>query len=307
MVWASYYRYIAAFGAEISIDEFARIYMARDAGKAVSIPRAMDEPFYRPRTATEFQILSCINRFRARRVDELQADIAVQQSRLALAQASFARKPTKKAQESLRIAPRKIAKSESDLADLDRKQPLAGDNRIFPKYYAPVMVSVAGRRTVLPMRYLIRPSGYPESFDRTHDGAYNARRDNLQKFWRNQFTHTHGVVLLQRFYEWVDRTDEAGRPFKTELEFDPRGMEDMVAACIWARWTGADGTELHSFALITDEPPAEIAAAGHDRCIVPIRTENLDAWLNPEPGDYAAMQAILDARERPFYEHRIAA
>ena len=43
-----------------------------------------------------------------------------------------------------------------------------------------------------------------------NDGAYNARRDNLQKFWRNQFTHTHGIVVAQKFYEWVDRQDENG-------------------------------------------------------------------------------------------------
>jgi hypothetical protein len=58
---------------------------------------------------------------------------------------------------------------------------------------------------------------------------------------------------------------------------------------------------------ITDEPPPEIAAAGHDRCIIPIKPENIDAWLCPEPGDLAAQYAILDDRHRPYYEHRMAA
>lgn len=307
MVWASYYRYIAAFNAEISIRDFVRIYMQRDAGKPVAIPRAMDEPFGRPRSAGEFEILSCINRYRSRRADELQAEIAVQQARLDQAQASMAIKPTKKAQESLRIAPNKISKAEFDLAELNRKDAKPRDNRIFPKSYAPVMVSVEGRRTIVPMRYLLRPQGFPESFDKTNDGAYNARRNNLQHFWRNQFTHTHGVVLTQHFYEWVERTGDDGRIVKQELEFDAQGMDDMLAACIWSRWTGPDGEVLDSFALITDEPPPEVAAAGHDRCIVPIRSANLDAWLNPRPGDYAAMQAILEDREKPFYEHRRAA
>ena len=61
------------------------------------------------------------------------------------------------------------------------------------------------------------------------------------------------------------------------------------------------------FAAITDEPPAEIAAAGHDRCVIPIRLENVDAWLNPDPKNLAALYAILDDRERPYYEHRLAA
>jgi hypothetical protein len=50
--------------------------------------------------------------------------------------------------------------------------------------------------------------------------------------------------------------------------------------------------ELLSFAAITDEPPAEIAA-GHDRCIIPIRPQNIHACLKPDR---------TQLRERPYYE-----
>lgn len=43
------------------------------------------------------------------------------------------------------------------------------------------------------------------------------------------------------------------------------------------------------------------------RCIIPIRPENIDAWLNPDPSDLAVSYAILDDKERPYYEHRLAA
>jgi hypothetical protein len=33
----------------------------------------------------------------------------------------------------------------------------------------------------------------------------------------------------------------------------------------------------------------------------------VDAWLNPDPKDLAAQYAILDDRERPYYENRLAA
>ena len=65
--------------------------------------------------------------------------------------------------------------------------------------------------------------------------------------------------------------------------------------------------ELLSFAAITDEPPAEVAAAGHDRCIIPIKPENVDVWLNPDRANLAMQQAILEDRERPYYEYRLAA
>jgi len=54
----------------------------------------------------------------------------------------------------------------------------------------------------------------------------------------------------------------------------------------------------------TDESPPQIAAAGHDRCIIPIKPENLDAWISPG-ADLKALHAILDDRARPCYE-RIA-
>jgi putative SOS response-associated peptidase YedK len=83
----------------------------------------------------------------------------------------------------------------------------------------------------------------------------------------------------------------------------------MLVACLWNYHKGTDSGEgeLFSFAAITDEPPPEVAAAGHDRCIIPIKRENLDAWLNPDPSNLAAMHTILDDRDRPYYEHRLAA
>ena len=60
------------------------------------------------------------------------------------------------------------------------------------------------------------------------------------------------------------------------------------------------------FAPGGDEPPPEVRAAGHDRCIVPIKRENVDAWLCPDPASLAALQAILGDRERPCHEHRLA-
>jgi hypothetical protein len=36
-------------------------------------------------------------------------------------------------------------------------------------------------------------------------------------------------------------------------------------------------SDFRSFAAITDEPPEEIVASGHDRCIVPIKPKNVGA------------------------------
>ena len=100
---------------------------------------------------------------------------------------------------------------------------------------------------------------------------------------------------------------EGEKPENVVLEFKPNPAHDMLVACLWSRWTAPDQPDLLSFAAITDDPPPEIAAVGHDRCIIPIKPENIDAWLNPNPKDLASSYAILDDCDRPYYEYRLAA
>ena len=60
--------------------------------------------------------------------------------------------------------------------------------------------------------------------------------------------------------------------------------------------------DLPCFAAITDEPEPEVAAAGHDRTIINIRPEHVDAWLNPDPNNLDALFAIFDDKRHPYYE-----
>jgi putative SOS response-associated peptidase YedK len=197
---------------------------------------------------------------------------------------------------------------------MQRTVPKPRDSRIFPGYYAPVMVMEDGQRVVRPMRYQCRIAGKPASYDVKYPGTYNARRDNLAGFWKPCFGYTHGVMLVDVFYENVSKARMEGTLSETHaqaenvvLEFRPSNDQTMLVACLWSRWSAPGDPDLLSFAAITDEPPAEVAAAGHDRCIIPIKPENIDAWLNPDPSKLAAAYAILDDRERPYYDHRLAA
>lgn len=207
--------------------------------------------------------------------------------RLVAAQRTLATRSTKKALADERIAGNKIGWAEAKLADLWRTAGEDRDTRIFPGVYAPVMVMEGGRRVVRPMRCQCRPAGEPASYDRKFPGTYNARRDNLQGFWKPLFGHTHGIMFATAFYENVARLDMDGRERaegeqseKVVLEFRPDTGGDMLVACLWSGWFGVDGTELLSFAVTDDQPP-EVAAAGHHHCIIPIRRKNLDAWLRP--------------------------
>jgi hypothetical protein len=49
-----------------------------------------------------------------------------------------------------------------------------------------------------------------------------------------------------------------------------------------------------------------VAASGHSRCRIPLKLDNPSKWLKPEGLDQAQFEALLDDRERPYYEHELA-
>jgi putative SOS response-associated peptidase YedK len=316
-IWADYRRFTKTFGAVMDIKQFVDIYWTRRQGSKVKIPKAMDAAFSDPRDSAERQIKALIDEFNAEQATVLEQDLFKQKKRLADAERTLQTRTTKAALEHQRIATSKIGAIQAKLADLHRTEPKDRDARIFPDTYAPVMIVRNGEKVVMPMRYHCRPEGMPASIDRTKDGrvsgTYNARRDNLERFWRGQFGHTHGIMVVNAFYENVARHAAEHRalaPGEPEenivLEFKPQPRQDMVIACLYSHWTGP-GEDLWSYAAITDDPPPEVAEAGHDRCIIQIKPEHVDAWLNPDPTNLAALYAILDDRPQAFYEHRLAA
>lgn len=314
LVEAAYEKYVRMFGADISLKEFVKRYAGRHGGAPIRFPKALDAAFAHPKGPEEREIHDLIKAYDAAQLSKLEQELFKQKKRLADAERTLRAKTTKSALENQRIASAKIEWAKGKIADIKRAEPREKDSRIFPGWYAPVMISEGGRRVVKPMRYQCRPAGKPAFYDSKYPGTYNARRNNLEGFWKGQFGHTHGIMVVSAFYENVARHTAEGRelaPGETEenvvLEFRPRPAHDMLVACLWSHWVGKDGDDLWSFAAITDEPPPEVAAAGHDRCIIPIKPENIDAWLNPDPNNLGALYAILDDRDRPYYEHRMAA
>ena len=304
MVEEGYLKYVRRFGAVISIAEYFRLYVRRARGERVKTTKAMDADFANASSGVEAQIRELIAAHDAAQASRLETELFTQKQRLNKAARVLAVKPTNKAREDQRIASAKIERAMARLEDLRRTASLPRDSRIFPGVHASVLAVEDGRKVVMPMRYQCRPAGKPASCDAKYPGTYNARRDNLEGYWKGQFGVSHGLVVARRFYDNVERY---GR--NAVLEFVPRDGSDMFIACLWSRWTDPTGVlpDLVSFAAITDAPEPEVAAAGHDRTIINIKPEHVDAWLAPDPSNLQAMYAILDDRRHPYYEHRLAA
>ncbi|RZZ90584.1 SOS response-associated peptidase family protein [Pseudoxanthomonas winnipegensis] len=302
-VHAEFKQFQREFGAVMDLNEYVRVFWWRE-GKD---PRRIKAPRQMIRELLEIGPTDLQARLKAadaEDTDALTREIFDQRRRVADAERALQVKETKKALNDVRVGTNKVEAAQRKLDTLKGKVS-PGDSRIFPGVYGPVMVSEGGKRVVKPMRYQCRPAGKPAFYDVKYPGTYNARRDNLEGFWKGQFGYTHGIMVADRFYENVEGPDGKNRV----LEFVPRTGEPMLIACLWSHWVDPNGVEpdLLSFAAITDEPEPEVAAAGHDRTIINIKPEHLDAWLNPDPRNLQALYDIFDDKRHPFYEHRKAA
>lgn len=300
---AAYIRYLRETGAEMDIDQFVEIFGARVSDSSIRIPRAVERWFDEPKNDAERRIKRYIDEYRNAEIAKLEREVFAQKKRLADAERTLAAKPTKAATESKRIAGNKIEQALTRLERLKAVQPHPAEARIFPMHFAPIVIEDGGKRVMRLARYHCRLPGEAAFIDRKLPGLYNARRDSLGKYWKGLFGASHAVMLVDSFFENVERE---GR--NQVLHFVPRPAGTMLIACLYSQWRDAKGgPPLLSFAAITDEPPPEVAAAGHDRMIINLKPEHLDAWLSPQGRSLDEMQKILGDRQAPYYEHEVMA
>jgi putative SOS response-associated peptidase YedK len=287
-------------GIRLDYAEAERLFLRRLDEPTLNISRGFEANFDEPQTDEGRRIKQAIDRHRAHMATKTERDLFSQKTRLVGAQRSLQEKETKKAREDERIATHKIASLSAKLADLHRVEAMAADNRIFPMVHAGVIVRQDGNNLLTPMRYFCRPAGKPAFYDKKFPGLYNARRDNLEKFWGDQFGHHHAIMVVEAFYENVQRDGK-----NVVLQFTPQPAQTMFIACLWSHWVDANQPDVRGFAAITDEPPADVAAAGHDRCIINLRPEHIEAWLTPEGRSVGELQDILSDRAVSVFQHVI--
>jgi len=299
-------------GIRLDYDEVEKLFFRRLDDPSLLISRGFEANFDDPATDQERRIKGAIDEHRSRVASKTEKDLFTQKTRLVNAQRSLNEKETKKAREDVRIATSKIETLTAKLSQLRTSEPNEEDNRIFPFVYAGVIVRKDGQNLLTAMRYHCRPAGKPAFYDRKFPGLYNARRDNLEKFWGEQFGSHHAILVVESFYENVKRHTMEHRALLTGeeaenivLQFKPEPAQTMYVACLWSHWTDPKEPEVRGFAAITDEPPADIAAAGHDRCIINLKPEHVEAWLAPEGRSREELQAILSDRAVPVFQHEI--
>jgi putative SOS response-associated peptidase YedK len=297
-------------GIRLDYDEVEKLFFRRLTDPSLMISRGFEANFDDPTTDQGRRIQGAMDEHRSRVASKMEKDLFTQKTRLVNAQRSLKEKETKKAREDLRIATNKIETLTGKLSDLRNTEPKEQDNRIFPMVYAGVIVKRDGQYLLTPMRYFCRPAGKPAFYDRKFPGLYNARRDNLEKFWGEQFGSHHAVMVVESFYENVKlhtmehRELIAGEDERNVvLQFKPEPAQTMYIACLWSHWTDPNEPDVRGFAAITDLPPQDVRDAGHDRCIINLKPEHIEAWLTPEGRSRQELQGILSDRAIPVFQH----
>lgn len=288
------------FGLRLDYIEAEKLFFRRLEDPTLNISRGYEANFDHPANDQERRIKGAIDEHRARLTTKLEKDLFSQKTRLVNAERLLRDKEVKKAREDVRISSSKIATLTTKLSNLHATDIQPDDNRIFPMVYAGVIVKDGDHNVLTPMRYFCRPAGKPAFYDKKFPGLYNARRDNLQGFWGEQFGRHHAVLVIESFYENVKlhnserRALRAGEPEQNVvLQFTPDPPQTMLIACLWSHWTDPTEPDLRGFAAITDEPPADVAAAGHDRCVINLLPQHVDAWLSPQGRSPQDLQDIL--------------
>lgn len=301
------------WGVRMDYDLILEHFKNRATGFPFKPTKAFEENFSNAETNEEKQILKLILDYRNELVSELESELFKQKIRNNEAVSALEIKITKTKEKERSVSARQIERITKRLERIKDTKSRDNDSRIYAFDWAPVIVWEANNRVMKPMRYHLRPSFADESWDKNFGGCYNARRDKLTTSWKTQFGKQHGIIIVTSFFENVKKHDLEKRKLKrgevevnVVIEFNPDGMDYMVVPCIYDVWKDKKGTELYTFALITDEPPPEVLQTGHDRCPIFLNEARINDWLNPDGKSQKELFEILDDRERPFYKHSLA-
>ena len=277
------------FQAGIDYESFIKLYTLRLEDLKVQIPSALDQWFIENgRNSQEKKLAVLSNEFREKSIDRYQLEILEADSQISTLQAKLSKKTTKTAQSSLDAKTRKRERLQAKISEIKSDKQSA---RIFPMSYAPLIVEQNGKRQIIMARYQVA-----SEFE-----SFNARRDSLQKktTWRPLFGKSHGLLVFTRFFEWVQHDGK-----KIMISFQPKGHDIMWAPCMYKRHenVGPD-----AFAMITDDPPPEVLQAGHDRCPIFLKKENIDSWLAPGSFSLDQIDAMFDEKVDTIFENRVVA
>ncbi|MGE3263123.1 MAG: SOS response-associated peptidase family protein [Bacteriovoracia bacterium] len=299
------------YGAKIAYDSFREIYQMRGMNRDLRIPKGLDAFFQNIESPVSDEIRNLIVEHEKYVAEKRKSEIAATEKEIQELESKIKKKPTKTAEKDLGVKTRKLESllkknAASELPKISNS--LQGTYRIYPFDFVPVVQLENGKRIVRPMRYRVLPKSGVEIPSKYN--LFNARRDSIfhetkpgerDKIWKSMIGETHAVFPFVRFYEWVE--GENGK--SVEIFFTAKGFDSMWSAALFEETKTPYGL-VRSFAMVTDDPPPEVRAAGHDRCPVFLQPDAVDLWLDPDGKTLKQLEALLDKKQDTYFNHEVA-
>ena len=157
---------------------------------------------------------------------------------------------------------------------------------VAPTQPIPVVRPAEGRRTFALMRWGFIPAWAKDP--RALSLLVNARGESAlgRPSFRNAMRRRRCLIPADGFYEW-----RAGAP-KRPYFVRPKCATPIAFAGLWETWTGPNGEEVDTAAIVTTRANSLLAAI-HDRMPVIVAPEAFDLWLDCAKFDAAAAAALM--------------
>ena len=174
---------------------------------------------------------------------------------------------------------------------------------VAPTQPVPIVRLVDGKRSFVLMRWGLMPSWVKDP--KTFPLLINARGESVleKPAFRNAMRRRRCLIPADGFYEW-----QAGMPKRPHFVRARRAADGsappLAFAGLWETWTGPNGEEIDTAAIVTTAANRTLAAI-HERMPVFVPPEAFDLWLdcaNVEATEAAALikpadDALLEAYE----------
>jgi len=166
---------------------------------------------------------------------------------------------------------------------------------VAPTQPIPIVRLDEGKRAFALMRWGLLPSWVkdPKNFPL----LINARGESVleKPAFRNAMRRRRCLIPTDGFYEWQagQKTSGPKRPYFIRAKRDAAGDAPPLAfAGLWETWTGPNGEELDTAAIITTTANRSLSAL-HDRMPVFVAPEAFDMWLDCANVEADAAMALI--------------
>jgi putative SOS response-associated peptidase YedK len=172
---------------------------------------------------------------------------------------------------------------------------------IAPTQPVPVVIVENGLRQFRLMRWGLIPAWVKDP--RGFALLINARAETVldKPAFKNAFRRRRCLIPADGYYEW-SQSEARKRPYFIH----PRDGQPFGFAALAETWTGPNGEELDTVAIVTTAAGADLAAL-HPRVPVTITPADFDRWLDCANDEVDAAMALLTApAEGEFLFHQVS-